>query len=172
MARQTLGLPMSMNLIDVCAHLLAAYERTYPEIKKDWYDDIKRTIAITHKLVSPLGWTRHFFGDPRTNKPALNAAVAHGPQNLSNHIVNKGYYKTWRESVYNPFIRGRLRVKAPIHDSILYCYKGEDIPHLVKEWMTIPVQVKDIKGKTRTMVIHPEISIGKNKAAKFWSELK
>lgn len=168
-ARRLLKLPATMPLIDVCAHLLAAYEKTYPEIKKDWYDDIKRTIAITKKLVSAMGWTRYFFGNPSGNKLALNAAVAHGPQNLSNHIVNKGFYKAWRESVYGE-VRGRLRIKAPIHDSILYCYKGEDIPLLIKEWMTLPVRVTDIKGITRTMIIHPDVSA--KPGAIFWSELK
>lgn len=168
-ARRVLKLPQNMPLVDVCAHLLAAYEKTYPEIKKDWYDDIKRTIGITKKLVSPLGWTRHFFASPTGNKLAFNAMVAHGPQNLSNHIVNKGFYKAWRESVYGE-VRGRLRLKAPIHDSLLYGYKGSDIPLLIKEWMTLPVEVKDIKGKVRTMVIHPDVSA--KPGAKFWSELK
>lgn len=168
-ARRVLGLPQSMSLLNVCAHLLAAYEKTYPEIKKDWYDDIKRTIAISHKLVSPLGHTRYFFASPTGNKMAFNAMVAHGPQNLSNHIVNKGFYKTWHASVYGQ-VRGELRLKAPIHDSLLYCYKNKEVPALIKEWMTLPVQVKDIKGKTRSMVIHPDVSA--KEGAVFWSELK
>lgn len=168
-AKRVLGLPAHYSLLDVCAHLLAAYERTYPEVKKDWYDDIKRTIAITKKLVSPLGWTRHFFGDPRASKPFLNAAVAHGPQNLSVGIINRVFYRAWRESLYGG-LRGKLRIKAQIHDSILYCYNEPSVPQTVKELMVLPFEVKDIKGVTRTMVIYPDVSA--KEGATYWSQLK
>lgn len=169
-AKSTLNLPAKMTLVEVCQHLLNAYAKTYPEVKVDFQEWLKRTISITKKLVSAHGWTRYFFSDPRSSKPALNAAVAHGPQNLSAIIVNRGFYKAWRESVYGE-VRGRLRLKAPIHDSLLYGYKGDDVPHLVKEWMTIPTQVTDIKGVTRLMVINPDVGY-KEEGAVFWSELK
>lgn len=168
-AKRVLKLPAKMTLLEVCAYLLAAYEKTYPEVKKDWYDDIKRTIGITKKLVSPLGWTRHFFSDPKSSKPALNAAVAHGPQNLSVGIINKVFYRVWRESVYGS-LRGQLRVKAQIHDSILYCYKDAAVPDTVKSLMVLPVQVRDIKGKTREMIIRPDVSAGEGKT--HWAMLK
>ena len=168
-AKRVLNLPSKMTLLEVCGYLLAAYEKTYPEVKKDWYDDIKRTIGITKKLVSPLGWTRYFFSDPKSSKPALNAAVAHGPQNFSVGIINKVFYRVWRESMYGS-LRGTLRVKAQIHDSILYCYKDDAVPQLVKELMILPVEVKDIKGKKRTMVIYPDVSAGPGKT--HWSMLK
>lgn len=165
-ARRLLGL-VKMSLIKVCEYLLAAYERTYPEVKKDWYADIIRCIKITKKLVSPLGWTRYFFGDPGSNKQALNAAVAHGPQNLSVGIINRVFYRVWHDSIYGD-LRGLVRIKAQIHDSILYAYKAGWIPQAIAERMVYPVEVTDIKGITRTMVIRPDVSAGK----KFWSELK
>lgn len=170
-ARTVLKLSSTMSLLNVCAHLLAAYERTYPEIKKDWYDDLKRTISITKKLVSPLGWTRYFFSDPRSSKPALNAAVAHSPQNLSVGIVNRGFYKVWHESLYGK-LRDILRLKAQIHDSLLYGYKPEavHVPGVVKGIMTIPVEVRDIKGVKRIMTIYPDISAGPGKT--HWDTLK
>lgn len=166
-AKRVLNLPAKMSLLEVCAYLLAAYERTYPEVKKDWYDSLKREASITKKLVSALGWTRYFFSDPRTSKPALNAAVAHGPQNLSVGIINKVFYSIWHKSIYGD-LRGSVRLKAQIHDSILYCYKGEDIPARLQALMIYPVQVKDVKGVTRTMTIPPDISAGKE----FWDQLK
>jgi hypothetical protein len=168
-AKSTLKLPAKMTLIEVCAHLLEAYARTYPEVKVDYQEWIKRIISITKKLVSAHGGTRYFFSDPRSSKPALNAAVAHVPQNLSAVIVNRGFYKVWRESVYGE-VRGRLRVKAPIHDSILYGYKGKDVPYLVKDWMTFDTPVTDIKGVQRIMTIHPDVSA--KPGAVFWSDLK
>lgn len=166
-ARKILKLPPNMPLLNVCAHLLAQYERTYPEVKKDFQEWIKRTIAITKKMVSPLGWTRHFFADPRSSKPALNAAVAHGPQNLSVGIINQTFYKIWHKSVYGE-LRGLVRLKAQIHDSILFCYKGEQTPEAVRQLMINPVPVTDIKGVTRMLKIPPDMSSG----AKSWAGLK
>lgn len=169
-ARSLLKLPASWTLVQVCQHLLRTYETTYPEVKRDWYDDIKRKISLTKKLVSPLGWTRYFFADPRSSKPALNAAVAHGPQNLSVAIINRVFYAIWHDTVYGD-LRGRVRLKAQIHDSIFYCYRGADTPDIVRQRMAHSVEVTDIKGVTRTMVIPPDMSIGDGNA-KFWSDIK
>lgn len=166
-ARILLGLPAKWTLIQVCQHLLTTYEQTYPEVKRDWYDAIKRQIKMTKKLVSALGWTRHFFADPSSSKPALNASVAHGPQNLSAAIINQRFYSIWRDSVYGD-LRGRVRLKANIHDSIFFAYKGAEVPAIIRERMQNPIQVTDIKGVTRTMLIPVDMNAG----GMFWSALK
>lgn len=166
-AKRVLKLPVGWTLLEVCGYLLRQYEKTYPEVKVDWQEWIKRTIALTHKLVSPLGWTRYFFGNPMANKPALNAAVAHGPQNLNVNILNRAYYKIWRRSVYGD-LRGIYRIKAQIHDSILGCYKGKDTPEKIRQLMIYPIDVTDIKGVTRTMKIPVDMKSGNE----IWSKLK
>lgn len=166
-AKRILGLPAKMTLLEVCGYLLTQYENTYPEVKKDFQEYIKRTIGITKKLVSPLGWTRHFFNDPNKSKPALNSAVAHAPQNLSVGIINEVFYSIWKRSVYGD-LRGLVRIKAQIHDSILFCYRGADTPEKVRQLMVNPIPVTDIKGITRTLKIPPDMSSGK----KVWAELK
>lgn len=166
-ARNLLKLPAKWTLIQVCQHLLQTYEKTYPEVKRDWYDSIKRQIRLTKKLVSPLGWTRYFFADPSASKPALNAAVAHGPQNLSVQIINEVFYKIWRDSVYGD-LRGKVRIKAQIHDSIFFAYRGADTPAIVQQRMKNPVQITDIKGVTRTMLIPPDMAAG----GWYWSDIK
>ena len=166
-ARILLKLPASWSLIQVCQHLLNTYASTYPEVKKDWYDDVKKTIKLTKKLVSPLGWTRYFFADPTASKPALNAAVAHGPQNLSVGIINTVFYSIWRDTVYGD-LQGRVRLKAQIHDSLLFAYRGSDTPDLVLSRMTCPVDVKGTDRVVRTMVIPPDMNSGE----KYWGDLK
>jgi len=171
-ARTLLKLPAKWSLTQVCQHLLRTYEQTYPEVKKDWYDELKRNIKLTKKLVSPLGWTRHFFSDPTSSKPALNAAVAHGPQNLSVGIINRVFYRIWRSSVYGE-LRGKVRLKAQIHDSLFFAYRGADTPGIVLAMMTEPVTVRGTDGKVRTMKIPPDMASHKDgKPAKYWGDLK
>lgn len=166
-ARLLLKLPAKWTLLQVCQHLLRTYELTYPEVKKDWYDSIKREISMSKKLVSPLGWTRYFFSDPRANKPALNSAVAHSPQNLSVSIINKVLYDIWHRTVYGE-LRGKVRLKAQIHDSILYCYNTEDSPAAISKLMQYPAKVVDCKGVERTMLIPNDCAAGGER----WSQLK
>lgn len=169
-AKLLLKLPALWTLKQVCAYMLDRYATTYVGVKRDFYDAIIKEIELTSKLVSPLGWTRHFFSKPsRTNKPALNAAVAHGPQNLSVTIINRGFYAIWRRCVYGDFV-GVVRIKAQIHDSIPYQYKvgSEWVNEEVTKMLRIPVQIKGADSVTRTMVIPPSNSWGKER----WSELK
>ena len=169
-AKAVLKLPAKMKLIDVCAYLLDAYAKTYPNVKGLMYDQIIATIELTSKLVSPLGWTRYFFDKPsRRNKPALNAAVAHGPQNLSVSVVNKEWYAIWRETVYGK-LRLRVRVKAQIHDSILFQYRVGDTeaPEEVRALMQTAVQVTGADKVTRTLRIPTDMKCG----AVQWSNLE
>lgn len=170
------GLLVSKGLIaahtvlkDVCTYCLSQYAKTYPRVKGLYYATTIKQIELTKKLVSPLGWTRHFFGDPRNDKHYLNATVAHGPQNLSVGVINRGFYRIWWESLYGK-LRGVLRIKAQIHDSIPFQYRedAEWVVGAVKDLVRIPVEVKGADGKTRTMVIPVGMSYGKDR----WSELK
>lgn len=168
-AKRVLKLPAKMRLLEVCEYLLAAYSKTYPNVKGLLYDTIISTIELTNRLVSPLGWTRYFFAKPsRRNKPALNAAVAHGPQNLSVSIINKEWYTIWRETMYGK-LRLRVRIKAQIHDSILFQYRqGDDsAPTEVQEMMKTAVPVKGADGVTRTLVIPTDMKCG----ARAWNQL-
>jgi hypothetical protein len=63
-----------------------------------------------------------------------------------------------------------FRLHAQIHDSIFFSYRQnrEDLAWKVKEIMEIPVEVKDCKGKTRTLLVPAALKGGGNR----WSELK
>jgi hypothetical protein len=166
-ARLLLKLPAKWTLVQVCQHLLSTYEKAYPEVKKDWYDAIKREISLSKKLKSPLGWTRYFFDDPMKSKAAMNASVAHGPQNLSVAIINTVFYKLWHDSVHGD-LRGKLRIKAQIHDSIFYAYNDPSIPTIVADRMQYPAKIKDCHGIVRTMLIPNDCNFGGNS----WGALK
>lgn len=166
-AKMVLKLPLKMKLKEVCGYMLNAYAKTYPNIKGIYYDKIISAIELTSKLVSPLGWTRYFFGKPsRRNKPALNAAVAHPSQHLNVAILNKEWYAMWKDTLYGK-LRGLVRIKAQIHDSILFQYRNCD-PHIVLPYMDTAVEITGADGKTRTMRIPSDLKSG----AKTWSNLE
>lgn len=180
-AKLILKLPASWSLKQVCQFLLDTYTKTYPKVKGAWYASIIKEVALTGRLVSPSGQTRVFFGSPsKSNKPALNAAVAHLPQNLSVSIVNNEFYNIWRAQIYNSYfkngreiscpIRYKVRLKAQIHDSNFFQYREEfpEMPAIVCGIMNSHVDVTDPEGIKRTMYIPSDISAGKTR----WSELK
>lgn len=173
-AKKVLKLPAQWSLRKVCEYLLDRYASTYPSVKGDWYQHIIYTIEMTKKLVSPFGWTRQFFGNPRKDKRALNAAVAHAPQNLSVAIINREWRAIWHETVYGK-LRNRVRIKAQIHDSLPFIYRAGDTEAvaIVQSMMQTPVAVTGAAdGITRTMIIPTDMSIGENGKAVRWSDVK
>ena len=163
MARKLLGLSPLLTHLQICRLLLDRYNEAYPGVKGGWYTHIKTVVAKSHMLVSALGWTRYCFGDPTRNRRDLNALVAHVPQNLSVGIINRCFHRIWRDVQMPPenvrVSDGRLkfRLKAQIHDEILFQYHKEhpEYAERVRELMVHPIQVTDCKGKTRTMLIPP-----------------
>jgi DNA polymerase I-like protein with 3'-5' exonuclease and polymerase domains len=102
------------NIKQFAKFLLESYHKPFPEVR-EWYKVIKRKIMATKKLVSVLGWTRYFFGDIENVPAVLRSAVAHEPQNLSVAILNRGWYKLYKELVIPS--NGEVRLKAQVHDS-------------------------------------------------------
>lgn len=168
-AKRLLRLPASLTLKKVCRYLLDKYEATYPRVKGAWYESIVKRIRVSGLLVSPLGWTRRFFGKPHENKRDLNASVAHEPQNLSVGIINKCFVSLWRDQIYGN-LRGIFRLKAQIHDSILFQFRDghDEVPALVRARMQQKITVVDCDGVSRVMEIPVDMSAGKVR----WSELK
>lgn len=117
-----------LTLKQFATMLLESYHVPFFRVRQ-WYQEIKNEIKTTGMLKSPLGYTRYFFGDIEKNHAMLNSAVAHAPQNLSVSILNRGFWKVWQlVKKYN----GALRLKAQIHDSILFQYRS-DMPEIRDE---------------------------------------
>jgi DNA polymerase I-like protein with 3'-5' exonuclease and polymerase domains len=142
-----------ITLMKFAMMLLDSYHAPFPRIR-EWYQEVKNTISSTNKLVSPLGWTRYFFGDINRNHALLRSAVAHGPQNLSVHILNIGLWKVWQLVKKH---HGLLRLKAQIHDSVFFQYqKGrDDIRNEVKASLNNPAVIHG-----RTLRIPTDCKVG------------
>lgn len=125
--------------------LLLQYHKPFPEIKRHW-DEIKREIIRTRMLVSPLAYTRYFFGNIGDNHSILRAAVAHEPQNLSVDILNKGFWRIYKNCVIPS--QGQYRLKAQVHDAIIYGYatpRRNEFRDRTLENMDNPVDVRGQK---------------------------
>lgn len=193
-----IALKLRLSLEGVCQFLLDRYSATYPKVKGLWYESMIAEVEKTGRLTSVLGWTRIFFAKPRSSKPALNSMVAHPPQNLSVAALNFEFYNIWRAQIHGNYykhpelhinwysdrgrverqrvlrdvdLRGKVRVKAQIHDSNMFQYKQEhqEIPELVRsEFMDTRILVRGADGISRSMFIPSDISAGKMR----WSDLK
>jgi len=164
-AKKLLKLPANWSLKQVCEHLLACYDKAYPQVKSRWYDSIKYSILTTSMLRSALGWTRYCFGKPSNSKQALNSYVAHVPQNLSVSIINKAFMLVWQQLA----LTGRIRLKAQIHDSLLFQYRegDEEVVAIVAKLLEIPTSVTGSDNITRTMLIPNDVKLGLTR----WREL-
>jgi len=158
-AKRLLKLPTGWQLKQVCEHLLSIYNKTFPAVKGRWYDSIKLAVQSTRKLTGATGWTRFCFGNPAASKQSLNAYVAHVPQSLSVMIVNREFLAIWRWALDKPHL---IRIKAQIHDSILFQYRAEH-PEIVDEvnaMMQSRIDVKGSDGKVRELFIPTDVKHG------------
>lgn len=163
-AKGVLKLPSNWSLLKVCEHLMECFDKAYPRIRKDWYNQTIMEVIKTGKLVNPTGYTRRTFLRPHKSKPELNSAVAHAPQSLSSELVERAMLDIWR-TVQLGSHKGRFRLKAPIHDEILFIAKDEVLEEcleIVATKMVIPIVIHG-----RTMTIPSTKASGK-----LWSECK
>lgn len=98
-------------------YLLSLYHKKFTRVKGYWKTDVFDVIAATHKTVSVLGWTRYFFGDVHRNHKVFRGGVAHQSQNLSVHLINREWWRLYKELMLPS--NGEFRLIAQIHDSIL-----------------------------------------------------
>lgn len=165
-ARRILRLPWNEPK-DIAQHLLDVFARKYSTLKTDWYEHVKLQVVGNKKLVSPFGWTRYCFASPTTSKPALNAYVAHPPQNLNGGTLNKAFVRVFLE-VQLPNWKN-FRLKAQIHDSIPFQYRQgfEHLAHQVREIMEFKFSVVDCKRVSREVFIPSAMKLGATR----WSDI-
>lgn len=172
-AARALKLPYSLNAIEICAHLLSLFDKTYPLIRDlnnpdSYYSKVIAEVEETSMLVGPTGWTRYCFGDPSNSKPELNSYVAHGPQSLSVKLINQAFFKSWKKLQIEENL---ILMIAQIHDENFFQYleefvgteKEKYIFETMSDFMKEPVVIHG-----RTMIIPNDWAM----AGKNWSECK
>lgn len=164
-AQQLLKLPRQWRAVQVCEFLLECFENTYPDIHGRYMDELLKEIQETGLITLPceeFPWVRQTFLKPWESKLHKNVAMAHKPQSLSGMKANFSFYAVWKEF---QIIRGVIRMKAPIHDSLLFTYnqRNEKVVKEISEVMETPMHIHGT-----LMRIPTDASFG----AKNWAETK
>jgi DNA polymerase I-like protein with 3'-5' exonuclease and polymerase domains len=146
-AKRLLDLPQRYGLVDTCKYLLGTFEATYPDVKGKYYDEVCEEIRITGMLKGATGWTRYCFDLPSRHgpKPILNKYVAHPPQSLSVMLVDEAEFDFWYEYQIKKNI---VRLKAQVHDEIVYMVKEEHYPITKKALSELMARPVEVRGRT------------------------
>ncbi len=146
-AQQLLKLPRRWRAVEVCEFLLSCFEKTYPDIHGKYMDKLLEEIRLTGLMKLPCDefpWTRMTFTKPWESKLHKNTVMAHKPQSLSGLKANYSFYEVWKEYQIK---QHRIRMKAPIHDSLVFSYKkgDEKIVEEVSDIMERPMHINGVQ---------------------------
>lgn len=134
----------------------AKYFKAFPFLRK-WQVWVAEQLQTTHQLVTPFGRVRTFWGNPR-DEAVIRAAIAYVPQSTVGDMTSRGLLAIHQNLPY-------VQVLNNIHDAA-FCQvpverKEEAVADILK-CLTFPLEVRDIWGRTRTMLIPWESQTGMN----------
>jgi hypothetical protein len=133
------------------------YFRAFPGIRK-WQQWVAGQIQQTSQLTNIFGMTRTFW-DREWDDATVRKAVAFGPQSAVGTLLNIGQYMIWHR--HEPAIQ----LHAQIHDAVVCSVDEKSVEqglHSILDCIEMPVEVTDINGVTRTMLIKGDAKVGLN----------
>ncbi len=131
--------------------------KTFPGLR-EWQQWVAMEIQSKGLLVTPFG-RRRVFWDRRWDDATVRAAIAYGPQSLIGDWAHVQEYKIWYE--FEP----EVQLLANGHDAVIFQIPTDKVAELlprVLESITFPLEVTDIKGIKRQLVVPVETKIGHN----------
>lgn len=166
--------PTMSRHLHIPRHICETFQQTYygkfPGIPR-WHQWTATTIQRDHKLITPLGNARHFFG--RAGDDAtLREAVAHVPQSTVGLILNLILWRMWKAG---------FDVLAQIHDAVVFQF--DDAPGVEQSVLkqalsltSVPITMPGLwinehdnpalpptnLGESRTIIIPAECKVGWN----------
>ena len=142
--------------IKVIEEFQRRYLKTFPNIYK-WQVWVAQQIQTERYLVTPFGRRRNFWDNPKDDA-TVRAAIAFVPQSTVGDLTSRGLL-----ALHNTM--PDVQVLNNIHDAafgqIPLPMKDVLIPRII-ETLTYPLQVKDIWGNIREMLIPWECQVGMN----------
>lgn len=160
------------------------YFRAFPGISK-WHSWTIIQVQTHHKLTTPLGRTRIFFGRA-TDDSTLREAIAHVPQSTIGELLNYMLYRVWDYGLFNGEImipdepsnpytnhtpslfRPNCNLLLQVHDSITFQYPDDPIIEAaviakVAELMTVSIPIRSaINDEVRELHLPLEFQVGWN----------
>jgi len=142
--------------IKIIEEFQAKYFRAFPNIKK-WQVWVAQQVQEERYLVTPFGRRRNFWDNPRDDS-TVRAAIAYVPQSTVGDLTSRGLlalHTTLSDVQVLNNIHDAAFGQIPLH------LKDTLVPRIV-ETLTYPLQVKDIWGNIREMLIPWESQTGMN----------
>jgi DNA polymerase I-like protein with 3'-5' exonuclease and polymerase domains len=169
-AAMRLQLPKMWQAKKIANHLLKLFAVTYPVVANDYPTWIQQTAKSIGHFTNPYGYTRRTFLEPIKSREHLRQLVASLPQGTNGQALNRAtvriFYDVWKKHSDN------FKMHAQIHDSnVITIREGHEyILDLVKQKSEEAniVDVTDIKGVTRTMVVPVDVT----KGGRSWQDSK
>ena len=140
---------------------LPAVEAAFPCIPR-WWQWTAQQLQTNHKLITPFGRQRHFFGRPGDDT-TIREAIAFLPQSTTADRMNLGLWRIWR---YMP----QVELLAQTYDSVTFQYnEGLDENTLVAEALQ-HIRVELLGPNGRSYVVPGEAKVGWNWGARVTAE--
>lgn len=128
----------------------------YPAIPKFW-QWIAQELQTTHRLVTPFGRERHFFGRPE-DESTIREAIAFLPQSTTADRMNLGLWRIWR---YMP----QVRLLGQGYDSVAFQFReSEDEDQIIQRALEL-VRVELVSPQGRSYVVPGEAKLGWNRGS-------
>ena len=134
----------------------AKYFKAFPFLRK-WQIWVAQQIQTVRCLTTPFGRNRNFWSNPRDDA-TVRAAIAYVPQSTVGDMTSRGLLDIYRNLP-------DVQILNNIHDAA-FCQvpisRKEELTSEILKCLTRSLEVKDIWGKTRTMLIPWESQSGMN----------
>lgn len=119
-----------------------------------WWQWTAEQIQTTHRLVTPFGRVRHFFGRPGDDA-TLREAIAFLPQSTTADRMNLGMWRVWRHMP-------QVQMLAQTYDSITFQYKEtEDESAIITKALDL-IRVELVAPNGRSYIVPGEAKVGWN----------
>lgn len=131
------------------------YFATFPNIYK-WQVWVQQQVQTQRFLVTPFGRRRNFWDNPRDDA-TIRAAIAFVPQSTVGDLTSRGLLALHSLP--------HVQVLNNIHDAAfgqIPLHMKEELLPLIVQTLTFPLQVTDIWGRNREMLIPWESQTGMN----------
>lgn len=126
---------------------------------RGWQREVERAVREQRELINPLGRGIFLTGRP-WDMHTIRQGYSFLPQSTVADIINLALWRVWRD--LDPAL---VQVLAQVHDAILFQFprgRIEDVACAILDRMSIPVEITDPLGVTRTLTIGVEIAYGRN----------